>query len=112
MSANTPQRIAPIGVTMKVTAPKNWGQVAGTVTGKDCQGSIAPLGGAQVQANGKGYTSSLKTGPDGTYAIVAPTKSNPFTVIASNNGWIAQTTEVRLRSNKTTTQDFTLQKNC
>ncbi len=75
VNANTPQTINPIGVTMNVTPPKDWGKLAGTVTGTDCKGNTNPLQGAQVQANGKGYTFSLKTGKDGTYAFWAPTKS-------------------------------------
>ena len=35
MNANTPQTIDPIGVTMNVTPPKDWGKLAGTVTGTD-----------------------------------------------------------------------------
>jgi hypothetical protein len=113
VSANTPQRIAPIGVTMNVTPPpRGWGQLAGTVTGKDCQGMTAPLGGAQIQANGQGYTFSLKTSLDGTYAFWAPTSANLFTVIAGKDGWIAKTIQVRLKAGKTITQNFTLQKIC
>ena len=54
VNANTPQTINPIGVTMNVTPPKDWGKLAGTVTGTDCKGNTNPLQGAQVQANGAG----------------------------------------------------------
>jgi hypothetical protein len=112
VSANTPQAINPLGVTMNVAPPKDWGKIAGTVTGKDCKGNMAPLGGVQVQANGTGYSFSLKTGPSGTYAFWAPAKSSPFTVIASKDGWIAQTKKVKIKKGTTTTANFTLQKLC
>lgn len=50
VNANTPTRVDPIDVTMNVTPPKDWGKIAGTVTGVDCEGNSAPLQGVQVQA--------------------------------------------------------------
>jgi len=43
---------------MTVTPPSGWGKIAGErLTGTDCKGNTRlRLGGAQVQANGKGYT--------------------------------------------------------
>jgi hypothetical protein len=112
VNANTPQTINPIGVTMNVTPPTGWGKIAGTVTGTDCQGNTNPLGGAQVQATGKNYTFSLKTGPDGKYALWAPAASNPFTVIASKDKYQAQSKKVSIKANKTTTVDFALKAIC
>jgi len=110
VNANTPQTITPIGVTMNVTPPKGWGKLAGTVSGTDCSGNTAPLQGAQIQASGKGYSFSLKTGKDGKYAFWAPSASNPYTVIASKDGYQAQSTKVNLKSGKTTTVNFNLPK--
>jgi N-acetylneuraminic acid mutarotase len=110
VGSNTPVKVDPINVTMNVTPPRGWGKLAGVVTGVDCEGNSAPLQGVQVQANGKNYTFSLKTGADGTYALWAPSASNPFTIIASKDGWIAQTKTANIRANKTTTVNFALQK--
>jgi hypothetical protein len=52
----------------------------------------------------------VKTGSDGKYALWAPAASNPFTVIASKDGWIAQTKTANIRANKTTTVNFALNK--
>jgi hypothetical protein len=107
--SNTPTRVDPINATMNVTPPKGWGKIAGTVTGTNCNGNTAPLQGVQVQANGKNYTFSLKTDKDGKYALWAPAASNPFSVIASKDGWIAQSKTANIRANKTTTVNFALQ---
>jgi Carboxypeptidase regulatory-like domain/Kelch motif len=109
VSANTPTRVDPVDVTMNVTPPRGWGKVAGTVTGTACNGDTAPLRNAQVQANGKDYTFSLKTDAEGKYAFWAPSASNPFTIIASKDGWIAQSKTVNIKANKTTTVNFSLQ---
>jgi N-acetylneuraminic acid mutarotase len=111
VSANTPYTISPINITMTVTPPKGWGKIGGTVIGTACNGTTAPLGGAQVQANGKGYSFSLKTDPSGSYAFWAPAKSSPYTVIASKDGWIAQViTKVKIQAGQTTTVNFNLSK--
>jgi hypothetical protein len=81
------------------------------VIGTACNGTSAALGGAQVQANGKGYSFSLKTDPQGSYAFWAPAKSSPYTVIASKDGWIALViTKVKIQSGQTTTVNFNLSK--
>jgi hypothetical protein len=110
VNANTPQTINPINVTMNVTPPSGWGKIAGTVTGTDCKGNTNPLLGAQVQASGKNFTFSLKTDKNGKYAFWAPASSNPFTIIASKDGYQAQSKKVNIKSNKTTTVDFALLK--
>jgi hypothetical protein len=112
VQANTPQTINPIGVTMNVTPPKGWGKIAGTVTGTDCKGNTNPLQGAQVQATGKGFSFSLKTDKNGKYAFWAPSASNPYTVIASKDGYQAQSKTVNIKANKTTTVNFGLQAVC
>jgi carboxypeptidase family protein len=88
--------------------PKGWGRIAGTVTRTDCKGNVNPLQGAQVQASGKGFTFSLETGKDGTYAFWAPSASNPYTIIGSKDGYQSQSLKVNIKSNKTTTLDFNL----
>ncbi|HET8906651.1 MAG TPA: carboxypeptidase regulatory-like domain-containing protein [Ktedonobacterales bacterium] len=108
VQANTPYTVNPINITMTVTPPKGWGKITGTVTGTDCKGNTAPLGGAQVQATGKGYSFSLKTDKNGKYAFWAPAASNSYTIIASKDGWIAQTVKINIQAGKTVTVNFNL----
>jgi N-acetylneuraminic acid mutarotase len=107
--SNTPKTVDPVNVTMNVTPPKGWGKIAGVVTGVACNGNTTPLQGAQIQANGKSYVFSLSTGKDGKYAFWAPAASNPFTLIASKDKYIAQTKTVSIKANKTITVNFALQ---
>jgi hypothetical protein len=108
VSANTPQTLNPIGVTMNVTPPKGWGKIAGTVSGKDCSGNTKPLRGVVFADGGHGYSFTLPTAKDGSYAFWAPSGASPFTLQASANGWIPQTTKASIRGGKTTTVNFTL----
>ena len=110
VSTNTPAGVAPIPVTMNVTPPPNWGKIAGTVTGVACNGTTGPIRDAQVQANGRTHTFSLFADRDGKWAFWAPQASNPFQVIVSKDGWIAQVRTVRIIRQQTVTADFTLQR--
>jgi N-acetylneuraminic acid mutarotase len=103
LEQNTPYPVAPVNITMTVTPPSGWGKIAGTVTGTSCKGVTNPILGAQVQADSKTWTFSLKTDKNGNYAFWAPSASNPFQIIASQNTWIAQTTKINIKAQKTTT---------
>jgi Kelch motif len=110
VNSNTPQTINPINVTMSVTPPKGWGKIAGTLSGKNCSGVTAPLRGV-VFADGKGqkgYSFTLPTAKDGSYAFWAPSAASPFAMTASANGWIPQSTSASIKGGKTTTGNFTL----
>lgn len=108
VSSNTPYVVNPINITMTVTPPSGWGKITGTVTGTDCKGNTAPLRGVQVQATGKGYSFSLKTDANGKYAFWAPAASNPYTIIASKDGWVSQSVKVVIKAGKTNTFNFAL----
>jgi len=112
INANTPQTLNPINVTMNVTPPKDWGKIAGTVTGTDCKAKTNPLLGAQVQGTAKNFTFTLKTPKDGTYALWAPAGGGPVTLIASKDGYQAQTQKVNIKAGKTTTVNFGLKAVC
>jgi Kelch motif/Carboxypeptidase regulatory-like domain len=105
---NTPYAVSPVNITMTVTPPSGWGKIAGTVTGVDCKGNSAPIAGAQVEADSKSYSFSLKTAHDGTYAFWAPAASSPFTLIASRDGWKSQTAKLAIKAGKTATVNFSL----
>ena len=53
---------------------------------------------------------SLITDRDGKYAYWAPVKDNPFQLIVSKDGWIAQARIVRIIRQQTVTADFTLRR--
>lgn len=109
VKSNTPYPVAPIDVTMTAQPPKDWGKLAGIVTGVDCQSISAALRGATVQVNGKkGWTFTLKADQNGRYAIWAPTGANPLQVIVARDGWIPQTRQLSLKAGKTETADFAL----
>lgn len=110
VSNDTPYTVNPIGITMTVTPPNGWGKADGTVTGTSCTQGTAPVYDVLVQANSKTYTFSLPTNRNGSYAFWAPVGSNPFTLIAAKDGWIPQTTKIGLKSGKTVTTNFNLQR--
>jgi carboxypeptidase family protein/Kelch motif protein len=105
VNANTPQTINPIGVTMNVTPPKDWGKLAGTVTGTDCNNVTKPLI-AVVFADSKNFSWNAKTDKNGKYGFWGPKGS--YTLIASANGWIPQTKTASIKAGKTVTVNFNL----
>jgi N-acetylneuraminic acid mutarotase len=107
VTSNTPQTFNPMDVTMNVTPPKSWGKIDGVVSGQNCTNKTSPLR-AVVFADGKGYHFTLPTDKNGNYAFWAPAGASPFTMTASANGWIPQTTKANIRGGKTTTVNFTL----
>ncbi len=105
---NTPYNVNPENVTMNVTPPKGWGKIAGNVNGLDCSNKTVPLRAVVFATGKKGFSFTLKTDANGNYAFWAPSGSNPFSLIASASGWIAQTQTVNIKGGKTTTLNFTL----
>jgi N-acetylneuraminic acid mutarotase len=106
---NTRDVIGPVNVTLNVTPPKTWGKITGTVSGKDCQGNVVPLLGAQVHLSGKGLTKELSTAANGTYSWWFDVAASPVSLIVSKDGWVSQTkTKIQIKKLKTTTVNFTL----
>jgi hypothetical protein len=105
VSADTPQTINPINVTMNVTPPKSWGKLKGTVTGTDCNNVTKSLT-AVVFADGSSFSWTARTDKNGNYAFWGP--KDTYTLIASANGWIPQTKTAKIQQNKTTTVNFNL----
>jgi len=105
---NTPYNVNPENVTMNVTPPKGWGKIAGNVSGLDCSNKTVALKAVVFATGKKGFSFTLKTDNNGNYAFWAPSGSNPFSLIASASGWIAQTQTVSIKAGKTTTANFTL----
>jgi hypothetical protein len=109
---STPYKVDPIGVTMIVTPPNQWGKIAGTVTGVSCKGEVTPLVGATVQVNGGQEQLTLRTDAAGGYARWMSTNNNPLTMIAAQAGYQPQTRQVQLKAKKTVTENFHLQALC
>ncbi|GGK94259.1 hypothetical protein Sme01_56970 [Sphaerisporangium melleum] len=107
--SDTPYAVPPIGVTMSVKPPKDWGKLTGLITGRDCQNASAPLRGATVQVDGsRGWTYTLKADTSGRYAIWGPERANPVQMIVARDGWVPQTKRVSIKPGKTVTNDFIL----
>jgi N-acetylneuraminic acid mutarotase len=109
VNANVPQTVGPIGVTMNVTPPKNWGKLQGTVTGTDCNNNTNPLS-AVVFADGKmknGFSWAAQTDTNGNYSFWAP--ADTYTLIVTSDGWRPQTTTAMIKQGpKPTTVNFNL----
>jgi hypothetical protein len=61
-----------------------------------------------MQATGNPFSYSTSTDAGGKYGLWGPEKSNPYTLIASKDGWVSQSKQVKLKKGNTTTVNFTL----
>lgn len=111
VATDTPYRISPIPVTMRVNPPKTWGKYTGTVLRSDGAGGTAPLVGAIVQIDSWASSYTLKTARDGTFALWLDVRNNPLTVIVAKDGYQpAVATKVKIVKGRTTIGNFTLKK--
>ncbi|MCW2935728.1 MAG: peptidase and in kexin sedolisin, partial [Actinomycetia bacterium] len=108
VSDDTPYKTSPVNVTMNVTPPKTWGKITGTVTGLACSGTTGLLKGAAVQINGTTADYTLKTDSNGQFEYWIDKSDNPLTVIASQDGWQAQSTGDKIKAGATISANFTL----
>jgi subtilisin family serine protease len=109
---DTPHDVAPVGVTMVVTPPNNWGKVAGTVTGNTCDGASAAIDGALVQVNGARDQVTLFTDASGGYGYWLASNNNQIELIVAAGGFIPQTDSVRVRPGQETVANFHLTPLC
>ncbi len=105
---NTPDVVAPVGVTMNVTPPDSWGKLMGTINGTACNGTTAPIAGATVQIDSASQETTLETETDGTYAHWFDESNNPLTMIVAKDGWKPKTRQTAVTPGGTTVEDFTL----
>ncbi|RPF23336.1 S8 family serine peptidase [Myceligenerans xiligouense] len=113
VDGSTPYRAPRATVTMSVDPPKNWGKIAGTVTGQPCEGDPAPLEGAFVKLDGSAYDVTLVTGPDGGYARWMGVSNNKLTLLSSADGYPPEMkSNVRIIKGRTVVHDFTLTEFC
>ncbi|MGW4048171.1 kelch repeat-containing protein [Streptomyces sp. NPDC004721] len=103
-------RVDPVRVIFKVTAPGQWGKVKGTVTSATCaDGGAGAIGAATVTLSADGFHRVLRTGRDGAYALWIGEHSGPLTVIVAKDQWRARTTDVRLKGGETSDVSFALE---
>jgi hypothetical protein len=107
---DAPGTVEPVAVTMNVTAPGSWGKLAGTVSGRACSGTVAPLSAATLQVDSWSGSWTFTTESDGSYAYWFNAAANPLTLIAAKDGYSPQSRQVRLYRGEETRADFTLRK--
>jgi hypothetical protein len=105
---NTPYTVPPVAVTMVAQPPKSWGKLMGTVSGRSCQGAVAPLPGAVVQVDSWAMSWTFATDADGKYAYWMDRRNNPLSIIVAKDGWKPQTRQTRINNATPTVEDFTL----
>ncbi|MEV0802386.1 S8 family serine peptidase [Kribbella sp. NPDC050281] len=107
---DTPFRNAPLTVTMDAVAPPDWGQITGTVTGKDrCTGQTSALPGAALTI-GTGHDAvHLVADEDGRYSYWLKADGH-VQVSAAAPGWLPAAGVVKVRPQQTTTGDLLLAK--
>ncbi len=110
VESNTPYQQMSVPVTMNVTPPRTWGEIAGTVTGANGK----PLAGATVQIGTLGGTGqvsyTLTTDASGHYQLWLDHRYSPLQVIAGDSGYVPQIKTAKITEGNTTTLNFALQK--
>jgi N-acetylneuraminic acid mutarotase len=106
--ASTPYLPPAASVALTASPPRTWGELAGTVEGRACDGSTAPLAGVAVQVGSEAGSWTLTTDSYGRYAIWLNAGDSPLTLIVTNPDWVAQAATASLTARKTTTVNLTL----
>jgi len=104
--SDTPYGVKTVDVRMQVAAPSSWAKVMGTVTGTSCDGTSAPLGGANVWIAGKHGQYTLTTDTDGRYALWLDQRDSPLQVTAGMDGWVPNVATVKVRGGRAAVQDL------
>jgi hypothetical protein len=108
LSADTPYPTQSIPVAMHVGPGEDWGRITGTVFGSDAQGNRVPLAGATVEIHSGANTYTLTTTQQGTYSLWLPVSGGPVTADVAESGFESITSNVVVRKDVTTTNNFTL----
>ncbi|MEI7058779.1 kelch repeat-containing protein [Nocardioides sp. CCNWLW239] len=104
---DTPYDVDLIQAAMTVPVPKSWAALAGTVSGRSCDGEVAPLRRATVTIRTAAQEWTVVTGQDGQFRRWIDRAENPLTVIAGRDGYAPASSEIRLTT-RTTQHDITL----
>ncbi|MER5689246.1 kelch repeat-containing protein [Streptomyces sp. NPDC002205] len=108
ITSSLPGTTPPVPVSLNATPPPSWGLLTGTVSGKNCAGTVAPLGNATVEVDWDTDGIALHTNSSGAFQRWIDTAKNPLTLLATSDGWRAQMRSVSLTAGATSTQNFTL----
>ncbi len=109
ISTDTPYAQPPVDVSLAASPPTTWGKIAGTVRGRACDGTTAPLPGATVEIDGWAADYVLTTDAVGRYGLWLDKRNNPLTLIVAASGWQPWTTTARISAGQVKTDDFTLE---
>jgi hypothetical protein len=109
LDSGAPYASPTVPVTLTATAATTWGQLTGTVSGTDCNGSTEPLQ-ATVQADGQEGDWTLTASPDGQFGLWVDARDRPLTLIVAAGNWIGQVRKVPVSAGKTTTDRFILRR--
>ncbi|WP_405820297.1 carboxypeptidase regulatory-like domain-containing protein [Streptomyces sp. NBC_01390] len=116
-STDAPYAGASVEVSLKVTIPRTWGHLSGTVTDRR---TGAPLAGATVQICPAAHAGApgcdrrthtvrtVRTDSDGRYDLWLDARPSPLRITASADGHRPATKEVTLRPGRATTADLSL----
>ncbi|AGZ41671.1 peptidase S8 and S53 subtilisin kexin sedolisin [Actinoplanes friuliensis DSM 7358] len=105
---NTPYSVPPVDVTLTAQPPTTWGKLLGTVSGKTCSGTSAPLSGATVQVDSWAMSFTFTTDAAGKYAYWMDKRNNPLTMIVAKDGFKPQTRSTKINTSTPAVEDFAL----
>ncbi|WP_053204658.1 carboxypeptidase regulatory-like domain-containing protein [Jiangella muralis] len=105
---DTPYDQREVRLAFDTVAPRSWGAVAGTLSGRACDGSVRPLARTEVWIEGRDESHTLRTDAAGRYVLWLPVRQNPLRVIAGDDTWIPRSVPARVAPGKVTELDLTL----
>lgn len=97
---DAPDQPHPMAITLRVTPPKTWGKLTGTVSGADCSGATPPLSRATVSVQTKRSTVTLWTADDGTWSIWVDKRDQPVTLVVAKDGYAGAVRSVKVDANQ------------
>lgn len=103
---DTPYALSPMNVLMNVPAPGSWGALSGTIRGRACDGTVAPLDRVTVTVKTRTSRWTTVTRRQGEYLRWIDRAQNPLQVIVGRDGYTPQVRDTELR--RATVEDFTL----
>ena len=105
---DTPYDQREVDIAFDTLAPRSWGAVAGTLSGRTCSGAVVPLAGTEVWIEGRDESHTLRTDAAGRYVLWLPVRENPLRLIAGDDTWIPRTVSARVAPGKVTDLDLVL----
>ncbi|GAA1737423.1 hypothetical protein GCM10009809_35660 [Isoptericola hypogeus] len=94
---DTPYDVGTVDVAMESTVGRAWRPLLGAVTGKACDGTVAPLDRATVVVQSGAQRWTQATGADGRFLRWVDRADRRVTLIVGRDGYAPTTAEVRVR---------------